>query len=164
MGKGIIIKSILGIVVFLSAVSTWAAPALRGSFTVRQPDGTFLTIEQFGDEYHHWTSTSDGTLVVNKGGTYYVAAIDDTGRLLPTDLLAHDAAERNNKEQQLIDAQTSRCQMPVFLLRSEHQAQTTSILPSWLPRLMLISTRFRVFAWPLQQREAFISTAGKRSW
>lgn len=62
MGKDVIFKSILRIVVFLSAISTWAAPALRGSFTVRQPDGTFLTIEQFGDEHHHWTSTSDGAL------------------------------------------------------------------------------------------------------
>ena len=101
-------RSFLKIVVFLTAVSTWAAPALRGSFTVRQPDGSFLTIEQFGDEHHHWTSTSDGTLVINKGGAYYVAAIDDTGRLLATDLLAHDAQERDNKEQQLIAAQASR--------------------------------------------------------
>lgn len=39
-----------------------AAPALRGSFTVKQADGTMLTIEQFGDEYHHWTATTDGPL------------------------------------------------------------------------------------------------------
>ena len=71
-------RSFLKIVVFLTAVSTWAAPALRGSFTMRQPDGSFLTIEQFGDEHHHWTSTSDGTLVINKGGAYYVAAIFHT--------------------------------------------------------------------------------------
>lgn len=108
MGKDAMFRSFLKIVVFLTAVSTWAAPALRGSFTVRQPDGSFLTIEQFGDEHHHWTSTSDGTLVINKGGAYYVAAIDDTGRLLATDLLAHDAQERDNKEQQLIAAQASR--------------------------------------------------------
>ena len=78
MGKDAMFRSFLKIVVFLTAVSTWAAPALRGSFTVRQPDGSFLTIEQFGDEHHHWTSTSDGTLVINKGGAYYVAAIFHT--------------------------------------------------------------------------------------
>ena len=77
MGRDIFFRSLLRIVVLLTAVSTWAVPALRGSFTVRQPDGTLLTIEQFGDEHHHWTSTSDGTLVVNKGGAYYVAAIDE---------------------------------------------------------------------------------------
>ena len=101
MGKDAMFRSFLRIVVFLSAVSTWAAPALRGVFTVQQPDGTLLTIEQFGDEYHHWTSTSDGTLVINKGGAYYVAAIDDTGCLSATSLLAHDASERDSKEQQL---------------------------------------------------------------
>lgn len=101
---------------------------------MRQPDGTFLTIEQFGDEYHHWTSTSDGTLVINKGGAYYVAAIDDTGRLLPTDLLAHDAAERNNKEQQLIDAQISR--IDLFHQRRNEvltRAMTISSTGGYLP-------------------------------
>ena len=86
----------------------FAAPALRGIFTVRQPDGTLLSVEQYGDEYHHWTSTSDGTLVINKGGAYYVAAIDDTGCLLASDLLAHDVSERDSREQQQIAVQTSR--------------------------------------------------------
>ena len=31
---------------------------------VMQADGTWITIEQFGDEYHHWTTTSDGVMVV----------------------------------------------------------------------------------------------------
>lgn len=59
----------------------FAAPALRGVFTVQQPDGTLLSVEQLGNEYHHWTVTSDGVLVVNRGGAYYVAAIDDAGEL-----------------------------------------------------------------------------------
>ena len=50
-----------------------AAPALRMPVTVTQPDGTTLTIEQFGDEHHHWTSTTDGTMVINTGHGYYVA-------------------------------------------------------------------------------------------
>ena len=98
MSRDAIFRSLLGIVFFLSAVSTWAAPAIRGRFTVRQPDGTFLTIEQFGDEHHHWTSTSDGTLVINQGGAYYVAAIDDAGCLSATSILAHEAPERDIKE------------------------------------------------------------------
>ena len=134
MGKDAIFRSFLKIVVFLTAVSTWAAPALRGSFTVRQPDGSFLTIEQFGDEHHHWTSTSDGTLVINKGGAYYVAAIDDTGRLLATDLLAHDTQERDNKEQQLIAAQASRIAL-FHQQRNEalRRAMTISSTGGYLP-------------------------------
>ena len=125
MGKDAMFRSFLRIVVFLSAVSTWAAPALRGVFTVQQPDGTLLTIEQFGDEHHHWTSTSDGTLVINKGGAYYVAAIDDTGRLLATDLLAHDATWRDSKEQQLIALQSSR--LPLFHQRDRMSTRSMNI-------------------------------------
>lgn len=134
MGKDAMFRSFIRIVVFLSVVSTWAAPALRGSFTVRQPDGSFLTIEQFGDEHHHWTSTSDGTLVINKGGAYYVAAIDDTGRLLATDLLAHDTQERDNKEQQLIAAQASRIAL-FHQQRNEalRRAMTISSTGGYLP-------------------------------
>lgn len=134
MGRDIFFRSFSRIVVFLTAVSTWAAPALRGSFTVRQPDGTLLTIEQFGDEHHHWTSTSDGTLVFNKGGAYYVAAIDDDGGLSATSLLAHEAPERGSKEQQQIDVQTSR--KALFHQRGDEmltRAMTISSTGGYLP-------------------------------
>ena len=59
-------------------------------------ENTIFAANNPNDEHHHWTSTSDGTLVINKGGAYYVAAIDDTGCLLATDFLAHDAAGRDS--------------------------------------------------------------------
>lgn len=37
-------------ILLATGVEVKAAPALRGSFTVKQADGTMLTIEQFGDE------------------------------------------------------------------------------------------------------------------
>ena len=121
MGRDIFFRSLLRIVVLLTAVSTWAVPALRGSFTVRQPDGTLLTIEQFGDEHHHWTSTSDGTLVVNKGGAYYVAAIDDAGDLSSTGLLAHASAQRDSRECQLVTQQSAR----LSLFHQRHKSVET---------------------------------------
>lgn len=51
-----------------------AAPALRGSFTVKQAGGTMLTIEQFGDEYHHWTATTDGTIVIATDKGIYITS------------------------------------------------------------------------------------------
>ena len=56
-----------------------AAPALRMPITVTQPDGSMLTIEQFGDEHHHWTATADGTMVINTSHGYCVAQINDQG-------------------------------------------------------------------------------------
>ncbi|MBQ8464224.1 MAG: M6 family metalloprotease domain-containing protein [Prevotella sp.] len=93
----------------LAAIQAQAAPALRGPFTVRQPDGTLLTIEQHGDEHHHWTATVDGTLVVNTGlGGCYVAQINDEGLLTPTAILAHEPLLRSAEEQQAIARQAQR--------------------------------------------------------
>lgn len=103
--KRLLLSCLIGLMA-LSGV--WAAPALKGFFTVSQPDGTQLSVAQFGDEHYHWTETADGTLVVNKSGAYYVAAIDDNGELSATDLLAHEAPQRSNREQQLTALQSSR--------------------------------------------------------
>ena len=85
-----------------------AAPALHIPITVTQPDGSTLTIEQFGDEHHHWTATTDGTMVINTSHGYCVAQINDQGELEATDMLAHEAHLRSSQEQALIDSQTSR--------------------------------------------------------
>lgn len=90
------------------ALAAFAAPALTGAFTVRQPDGTLLNVEQFGDENLHWTVTTDGVFVINRNGAYYVAAIDEWGELSSTDVLAHAEELRDSKELQLIALQSTR--------------------------------------------------------
>lgn len=99
----------------LIAISSWlitigieAAPALRGPFTVKQSDGTWLTIEQYGDEWHHWTATTDGTLVIATAKGYYIAQIDEQGNLSATDVLAHEPTQRNSQEQAAINLQVAR--------------------------------------------------------
>ena len=92
----------------IAATAMWAAPALRGAFTVTQADGTLLTIEQFGDEYYHWTETADGTLVVPTRQGYFVAVINEKGELTASDVLAHEAQLRDSKEQQLVNQQATR--------------------------------------------------------
>ena len=92
----------------LAALQAQAAPALRSPFTVRQPDGTLLTIEQHGDEYHHWTATADGMLVVNTGRGCYVAQISDEGLLTATAILAHEPSQRRAEECQAAACQAER--------------------------------------------------------
>ena len=83
---------------------------------VMQADGTWITIEQFGDEYHHWTTTSDGVMVVNTGKGYYVADIDDKGRLTASNVLAHEKSLRTTTEQALVSRQLSPvCSMSVAM-------------------------------------------------
>ena len=99
---------ILAICCWLSAVGVEAAPALRGPFTVKQADGTLLTIEQFGDEWHHWTATTDGALVMSTAKGYYIAQIDEQGQLSATDVLAHEPAQRDSREQTVVRQQAAR--------------------------------------------------------
>ena len=111
-------------VLILLATSAWSAPALKGFFIMSQPDGTQLSVAQFGDEYYHWTETTDGTLVVNKEGAYYVAAIDDSGELSATGVLAHEAPIRGVRERQQTALQASRKSL---FHRQRESAQTRSI-------------------------------------
>ena len=101
-------KLFLMLIAFVAVIAVEAAPALRGPFTVKQADGTWLTVEQFGDEHHHWTATTDGTMVINTGKGYYVAEIDEHGKLTATDVLAHEALQRTSKELALIQKQAAR--------------------------------------------------------
>ena len=115
----------------------WAAPALRGAFTVTQADGTLLTVEQFGDEFFHWTETADGTLVVPTRQGYFVAVIDNKGELTASDVLAHEAQLRSSKEQQLVNQQATRRvlfhQQGQQRAQAERRAMSISTSNKYLP-------------------------------
>lgn len=104
----------------LGRLALMASPALPGVWQVRQADGTVLSIEQYGDEHHHWTQTTDGVLVVNTGHGYYVADIAADGRLSASALLAHEAGQRPLAEQQAVSRQLAR--HALFHERGERQA------------------------------------------
>ena len=123
--------------ILMAATAMWAAPALRGPFTVTQADGTLLTVEQFGDEFFHWTETADGTLVVPTRQGYFVAVIDDKGELTASDVLAHEVQLRGSKEQQLVNQQATRRvlfhQQGQQRAQAERRAMSISISNKYLP-------------------------------
>ncbi|MDY3979124.1 MAG: M6 family metalloprotease domain-containing protein [Tidjanibacter sp.] len=63
-----------------------AIPAKRGNIVHTQSDGTRLTLQIFGDEYNHYTATTDGyTVVLGDDGDYcYAASLD--GRLVASEV------------------------------------------------------------------------------
>ncbi len=87
---------------FLAAVTCLAAvanPAHPGSVLIPQPDGTMLSVCLVGDEYYHFNTTVDGyTIMLNEAGAYVYAQSDGMS-LVPTQLLAHDAENRDASEQ-----------------------------------------------------------------
>jgi immune inhibitor A len=85
-----------------------AARALSEPFTIQQPDGSWLTLTCYGDEHANWLTTDDGVLVAYRQGAYYVAAIEDNGKLTCSNLLAHSHDLRQETERQLCKVQLQR--------------------------------------------------------
>lgn len=138
----------LGIWLLLMGIKAEAAPALRIPFTVRQADGTLLTIEQFGDEYHHWTATTDGIILVSSARGYCVGHIDSLGRLSDTGVLAHEPLLRSDAERRIVAQQQQR--LPLFHergLQASHRVPSLgegAYLPhSGKPRILTILAAYK---------------------
>lgn len=102
-------RLILSVLMALTAITTMqASRAYSEPQTVRQPDGSMLTVTLFGDEDHHWMALSDGTMVVNTGKGYFVAQIDAQGAVTPTAILAHEPSQRTTEECAAIALQADR--------------------------------------------------------
>lgn len=108
----------LFILLLTFAVKTSASKANSLPVTVIQPDGKPITIVLHGDEYYHYTTTTDGVLLCyqptnrvdgaepgNFKGGYYVARTAENGVLEPTDILAHNAGQRTRQEILLVQQQ-----------------------------------------------------------
>ncbi len=87
----------------LTVASALAIPASKTTFIVTQPDGKTLSIRLQGDEYRHWNTTVDGYAIVKNSKGHYVYAQKENGRLSATDLLAHEAADRNAQEKAFVE-------------------------------------------------------------
>ena len=86
----------------LMGASALACPAHRGMVQVPQPDGTLVTIQLNGDEFYSFNTTSDGyTIKINKAGAYVYAQLED-GKLVETQVLAHDEGQRTAEELALL--------------------------------------------------------------
>ena len=111
---------LLFILIMSDAVVAWASKANSLPVTVIQPDGKPITIMRQGDEFFHFTTTTDGVLLAfvpmenvqetigkTKGG-YYIARTTQEGKLESTSFLAHNAGQRTPKEIELIQQQDRR--------------------------------------------------------
>lgn len=83
------------------AMSVFASKANSEPFTVKQSDGTELTVVLHGDEHFHWYSTLDGVILARAGGQFFVAQIANDGAIVATEQLAHNAQQRSESEASL---------------------------------------------------------------
>ena len=90
---------------FLAALfgaQAFACPAHRGMVQMPQPDGTLVTVQLNGDEFYSFNTTSDGyTIKLNQDGAYVYAQLEN-GKLVATQVLAHDEGQRTATELALL--------------------------------------------------------------
>ena len=97
-------KILLVLLAIFVAVSAFAAPAYRKPFTVKQSDGTELTVVLAGDEALHYFATADGMPLVKETNGDYCYATFEGGAFISTKQLAHNSAKRSAAEKEMLSA------------------------------------------------------------
>lgn len=95
-------KLLIYLFLFMTSISLYAIPARPFPFVVVQSDGNRLTVCLHGDEYFHYATTSDGVPLMQCERGYYYYAQSSEGRLVRTDILAHDASQRGGLEKDFV--------------------------------------------------------------
>ena len=99
----------LSILLFFISLSTalFAVPAKRVANSVRQKDGSMLTVFLCGDESFHYYSTIDGApLTEGSDGSFYYGKIEND-RIVSSGILAHDPSMRDFTESSYINFSSS---------------------------------------------------------
>ena len=88
---------------FLLTCRINAIPARPIPLTITQRDGTCLNVYIKGDEWFHFSTTSDDMPVVQGADNQYYYAIRKGDNLICSDILAHNRNERSEKEKDYIN-------------------------------------------------------------
>lgn len=81
-------KLVLLIAAFFIVAYAGAVPASQKPFDITQPDGTVITLHMVGDEYYHWTETTDNQVVIRSEEGYYEYATIQNGEIVPSGVKA----------------------------------------------------------------------------
>ena len=84
--------------VVLGVVNATAIPAKSILKNITQPDGSTVSVRLVGDEFAHFVLSVDSILLQEAANGGYFYATMENGRLIPTDMLAHNPDERRNRE------------------------------------------------------------------
>jgi len=97
-------------VLLLKATVAWARPAYSKPVDVYQPDGTTVTLQMHGDEFHSFITTVDGYTVIKCDDGYYRYAVNEGDKLVASSFVAKNAEQRSTQETAfLTDTQKMLC-------------------------------------------------------
>ena len=98
-------KSVCALLLMIAgAMSASAIPAHPRPVDVRQSDGTTLTLKLVGDEFHHYSATTDGYTVLQRGNGDYVYAVQSGERIAPSSVIAHNPQMRSATELKMVSS------------------------------------------------------------
>ena len=104
----------------LLCLVAYAVPADPTPAVVTQPDGTTLTVVLHGDEFYHFTTTTDGYTVVKDAAGYYNYAILDGDQLVSSGRQAKDLIHRNAGDRSFLATISKRLTSPAGLNAGRH--------------------------------------------
>ena len=97
-------KTLLVLLAIFVAMTAFSAPAYRKPFTVKQSDGTELTVVLTGDEALHFYATTDGKPLVKENNGDFCYATFENGAFVSTKSLAHNEFMRGAVENEFLSA------------------------------------------------------------
>lgn len=85
----------------IGSAAAYAVPAKRGMAQIHQTDGSVLTIERHGDEFFHYTTTSDGYHITQMADGLYYYYQNSATKAAPA-VRAYDPGSRSAIERQYL--------------------------------------------------------------
>lgn len=95
-------KALLLLYIYCLALSAHAIPAITTPIQAKQKDGSTVTLYLLGDERFHYFITADNYPVIQSEDLSYYYSIMQDSTLVSSGVLAHNANERSNVENELI--------------------------------------------------------------
>jgi len=103
MNKKNILLPIVAFIFFFIPFQAYGVKAYPFPITVTQPDGSTLTIQLQGDEFHHYKTSDDGVLLKeNTKGFLTYATVNAAGDVVESQYIAHNASKRSILEMQFL--------------------------------------------------------------
>ena len=117
MRKFALLLAVLG-----TCFAALAVPAKPGKHTFTQSDGTTITVQNVGDEWHHSLITEDGLTIIRTDNGDFVYRTPSGA----SHVLAHNAGQRTADEQAFLAANDGKLTMQALETQQQKARRTSA--------------------------------------
>lgn len=91
------------LVMLTLSIKTFAMPAKKGNIRYTMSDGSTITVKMFGDEHHHFYTTTDGYILLRDDAGDFRYAAPVNGKITNTNIKATETDKRPDKVKALLN-------------------------------------------------------------